>query len=320
MHDRSDPNSLSNDRTNNLYEDPSGRIWFGAVNVINLWNPTSRTFTRYPNPAFPEANRAGVIGSDRKGRLWVSYSDGQLAMFDPSTGLFVNFDASDGVCGGVIDMENLDDGKVLLSGSGGLNIFDPDSVLNIHRAPPPLVITRMTINDSSVVPPTLVDGSGALPLSFEQNVIEMEFAALDIDAPQLVEYRYRLEGLEKEWAKPTGRRYVRYAGLRPGEYVFRRQGRIVTAANGLSRKSPRSEHRSAMVADALGICRIYDVVDWLHHDGISIANEATPPETACRNGALPIGTPCRVGQTEVPLLCQYFARIQNSAYVDTRTG
>ena len=220
VHDEADPHSLSNDRTNNLFEDPQGRIWFGAVNVLNLWNPTSRTFTRYPNPAFPEANRSSVIGSDRKGRLWASYSDGQLAMFDPSTALFVNFDASDGVCGGVIDMENLDDGKVLLSGWGGLNIFDPDSVLNIHRASPLLMITRMTINDSSVVPPTLVDGSGALPLSFEQNVIEMEFAALDIDASWLVEYRYRLEGLEKEWVKPTGRRYVRYAGLRPGEYMF----------------------------------------------------------------------------------------------------
>jgi signal transduction histidine kinase/DNA-binding NarL/FixJ family response regulator len=221
VHDRSNPNSLSNDRTNNLYEDRSGRIWFGAVNVINLWNPTTRTFTRYPNPAFPEANAAHVIGSDRKGRLWVSYGDGQLSMLDASTGLFVNFDVSDGVCGYVVDMENLDDGKVLLSGSSGLNIFDPDSVLRNHRAAPPLVITRMSINDVSVVPTTMLHGSGSLPLSFDQNVIELEFAALDIDAPQLVEYRYRLEGLEKEWVEPKDRRYVRYPGLRPGEYQFR---------------------------------------------------------------------------------------------------
>ena len=55
----------------------------------------------------------------------------------------------------------------------------------------------------------------------DQNVIELEFAALDIDAPQLVEYRYRLEGLETEWVELKGRRYVRYPGLRPGEYRFR---------------------------------------------------------------------------------------------------
>ena len=54
-----------------------------------------------------------------------------------------------------------------------------------------------------------------------QNVIELEFAALDMDAPQLVEYRYRLEGLETEWVELKGRRYVQYPGLRPGEYRFR---------------------------------------------------------------------------------------------------
>jgi signal transduction histidine kinase/DNA-binding response OmpR family regulator len=118
-------------------------------------------------------------------------------------------------------MENIEDGRVLLTGSGGLNLFDPDSVLQNRRATPPLAITRMSINDRPVVPASPVDGSGTLPLSYHQDVIELEFAALDIDAPQLVEYRYRLEGLENEWVEPKGRRFVRYPGLRPGEYVFR---------------------------------------------------------------------------------------------------
>lgn len=234
VHDRFNPNSLSNDRTNNLYEDESGGIWVGAVGVLNLWNSTSRTFTRYLNPAFPEANSTGVIGSDRKGRLWVSYGAyyvGGLAMFNPATGQYVNFDWSDGVCTGAFDMENLDDGKVLLCGGTGLNIVDPDSVLDTRRAPPSLLITRMTINDHPVVPPVVSDTSAVrtppandsahLDLSHDQDVIEFEFAALDIDAPQLVEYRYKLEGFEKEWIEPKGRRFVRYPGLRPGEYVFR---------------------------------------------------------------------------------------------------
>ncbi|RPH77670.1 MAG: hypothetical protein EHM80_12075, partial [Nitrospiraceae bacterium] len=221
VHDRSKPSSLSHDRTLNVYEDPSGRIWVGAVGVINLWDPESRTFTRYPNPAVPEANSAGVLGSDRKGRLWVSYDSGELAMLDPSTGLFMTFDPSDGVCGGGIDMENLDDGRVLLTGSSGLNIFNLDSVLDIHRAPPPLVITRMTVNDVPVEPPALADSYSSLHLSHDQDAIEIEFAALDMDAPQLVRYRYRLEGLETEWVEPKDRRFVRYPGLPPGDYVFK---------------------------------------------------------------------------------------------------
>jgi signal transduction histidine kinase/DNA-binding response OmpR family regulator/ligand-binding sensor domain-containing protein len=253
VYDRSDSNSLSNDRTNNLYEDPSGRIWFGAVNVINRWNPSTRTFTRYPNSAFPEANGARIVGSDRNGRFWTSYGDGPLAVLDPRTGLFVNFDASDGVCGYVFDMENLDDGKVLLSGSRGLNIFDPDSVMRVRRAAPPFVFTRMSINDVPIVPTTIVDGSGSLPLSNDKNVIEMEFAALDIDAPHLVEYQYRLEGLEKEWVKLTGRRYVRYPGLRPGEYVFR-----------VRASSPRGEWPDQDIALAVSIAPPWWQTGWAY--------------------------------------------------------
>ena len=221
VHDRSDPRSLSDDRTLNVFEDPSRRIWICAADVVNLWDPESRSFTRFPNRAFPGANSAIAIGTDRKGRLWVSYDGRDLAVLDPATGRFTNFDPSDGVAGGGIDMENLPDGRVLLTGSSGLNIFDPDKVLDIHRAPPPLVITRMTVNDFPVVPPELVDGNSSLHLSHDQDAIEIEFAALDIDAPQLVRYRYRLEGLEKEWVELNDRRFVRYPGLHPGEYVFR---------------------------------------------------------------------------------------------------
>jgi len=188
----------------------------GAGNVINLWDPQSHSFLRYSNPAFPNANSVDVVGADRKGRLWVSYDGKELAALDPSTGLFINFDPSDGAAGGGIDMENLEDGRVLLTGSGGMNIFDPDSILDIHRTPPPLVLTRMAINDRPVVLPASAGGSDALRLSYDQDVIEFEYAALDIDAPQLVEYRYKLEGLEKEWVASEARRYVRYAGLPPG--------------------------------------------------------------------------------------------------------
>ncbi len=221
VHDRSDSRSLSDDLTFNVFEDSTRRIWIGAANVINLWDPENRSFRRFPNRAFLNANSAGAVGTDRKGRLWVSYDGKELAVLEPSTGRFTNFDPSDGVAGGGIDMENLPDGRVLLTGSSGLNIFDPDKVLDIHRAPPPLVITRMTVNDFPVVPPELVDGNSSLHLSHDQDAIEIEFAALDIDAPQLVRYRYRLEGLEKEWVELNDRRFVRYPGLRPGEYVFR---------------------------------------------------------------------------------------------------
>ncbi len=220
VHDPSNPRSLSHDRTRKAYQDPSGRIWVGAGNVVNLWDPATRAFTHYLNSAFTQSLLAGPIGSDRKGRLWVKYIGGSLSILDPSSGGVTNFDASDGVCGYVVDMETLQDGRVLLAGSSGLNILNADSI-DLHRPPPPLVITRMAINDESAPLPPLLNGSGSIQLSHTQDVLEFEYAAIDVDAPQLVQYQYQLEGHEREWVKPKDRRYVRYTALTPGDYIFR---------------------------------------------------------------------------------------------------
>lgn len=218
----SDPHSLSQSFTSSTYEDASRRIWVGAGNTVNLWDPATRSFTRYPNTAFSDQD-GNPVGSDSKGRLWIAYTpftSGYLSILDPSNGRFTNFAENDGLCDGITDMENLKDGRILLTGYAGVNIVSVDSV-NPDRTPPPLVITRMTINDETVVPPPLLKGSGSLHLSHIQDVVEFEFAAMDIDARGPVEYRYQLEGLERDRVKPAGRRYVRYTGVPPGEYVFR---------------------------------------------------------------------------------------------------
>jgi signal transduction histidine kinase/DNA-binding response OmpR family regulator/ligand-binding sensor domain-containing protein len=215
FHEPSNSQSLSNDHVRYTYEDAAGRIWIGAGNIIDLWDPDTRSFTHYPNPEFDKAIFADPIGSDTTGRIWVRFVWEGVSILNPSTGIYTNFDGSDGIMDN--DMESLPDGRIILVGWAGINIFNPDSI-DLKRTPPPLVLTRMAINDEPIAPPSLVKG---LNLTFTQNVLEFEFAAIDIDAPQLVKYQYQLEGLEKDWVSPQDRRYVRYPGLDPGDYVFR---------------------------------------------------------------------------------------------------
>jgi signal transduction histidine kinase/ligand-binding sensor domain-containing protein/DNA-binding response OmpR family regulator len=220
VHNASDPHSLSDDVTRVAYEDPTGRIWVGTGKGINVWDPAHASFIFYPNPPFDDALFALPIGQDAKGRVWIRYVSHGLSLFDPVKGRFTNLDSDNGLCGSPTDMQLLDDGKILLTGTTGVNIIHPDS-LDYDRRAPPLVITQLRVNDTLVIPLPSVVESHTLQLSYDKNVLEFMFAAIDIDAPQLVEYAYRLEGLEPDWIKPVDRRYVRYTALGPGGYTFR---------------------------------------------------------------------------------------------------
>ena len=220
VHNPSDRHSLSDNLARLVYEDPSGRIWVGAGKGINLWDPGTSTFQLFPNPSFEKSLFVVPIGSDTKGRVWIRHISDDLSFFDPADSSFTNFDPSNGLSGASADMQILDDGRILLTGTAGVNIFHPDS-LRYTRQAPHLVITQLVVNDSLVISPQLAGGSGAPRLAHNQNVLELTFAATDIDAPDLVKYEYRLVGLENDWVKPKNRRYVRYTALGPGDYTFR---------------------------------------------------------------------------------------------------
>jgi ligand-binding sensor domain-containing protein len=84
---------------------------------------------------------------------------------------------------------------------------------------PPVCFMNLTINgrfDSSFLPFTQ---TGTLPtMDYEQNNLAFDFAGLSFRDEDKVSYRYKMEGLDKEWSVPTSRRYVNYSHLAPGSY------------------------------------------------------------------------------------------------------
>lgn len=88
-----------------------------------------------------------------------------------------------------------------------------------NTVPPPACFMKLTINgrlDSSFQPFTQ---TRALPsLDYEQNNLAFDFAGLSFRDEDKVSYRYKMEGLDKDWSAPTNRRYVNYSHLSPGSY------------------------------------------------------------------------------------------------------
>ncbi len=105
------------------------------------------------------------------------------------------------------------DGRIWFPSSKGIIMIDPANVPS-NPKPPTVSIERVRINGREYRPdqePILEPGPGNL---------EFDYSALDYQAPQKIQYRYRLEGFESEWVDAGTRRSAFYTNLKPGTYRF----------------------------------------------------------------------------------------------------
>jgi len=116
------------------------------------------------------------------------------------------------------------DGTMYIGGVRGFNLFRPEEV-KPNPVPPPVAVTRFAVYNQSQA----VDLSGQTPiqLSYQQDFISFDFAALDFNQPQKNQYAYKLEGFDQDWIEAGTRPYASYTNLPGGDYTFR-----VKASNG----------------------------------------------------------------------------------------
>jgi signal transduction histidine kinase len=66
--------------------------------------------------------------------------------------------------------------------------------------------------------------SNDVNLSYRDNSLSFEFAALSYISPEKNQYAYKMEGIDSGWVQSGSRRYAGYPHLDPGDYVFRVKG------------------------------------------------------------------------------------------------
>ena len=136
------------------------------------------------------------------------------------------FDSSDGVSNAPVGLHAgsqviwSSDGKMWFQGfSGGASVIDPQH-LPSNKITPPVHIERITANGKTY------DASNGIRLPPRIRDLKIDYTALSFVAPEKVQFRYMLEGQDRNWREVANNREVQYSNLPPGDYVFR-----VTAAN-----------------------------------------------------------------------------------------
>jgi ligand-binding sensor domain-containing protein/signal transduction histidine kinase len=222
--DPDDPLTLSNDSIFSIYEDPVGVLWIGTWGSgLDRLDRETQQFTHYTEKDGLPNNVIYGIETDKDGNLWLSTNLG-LSKFNPRSETFKNYDVRDGLQNNEFNVGAHaagQNGKLYFGGVQGFNEFFPDQVQDNPTIPPVVITSFAKFNQT--VKKDLTDGEEIL-LSYRDNYISFEFAALDYNAPDKNLYTYMLEGFDQDWIQAGTRRYTSYTNLQGGDYVFRVKG------------------------------------------------------------------------------------------------
>jgi PAS domain S-box-containing protein len=160
--------------------------------------------------------------AERRGVIQVPASEVQPALDNPSHRvkyrIFDSFDGLPGTFAGRAATSSREviqatDGKLWFIASNGIVWVDPANI-STNALPPPVLIRSVKANGRQagsltnlVLPPRTID-------------LQIGYTALSLSVPEKVHFRYRLEGVDKDWQDAGTRRAAFYTRLDPGKYHF----------------------------------------------------------------------------------------------------
>ncbi len=197
-------------------------LWLAGGNGIQVYNwRKDSIITNYNISSGLPAMDVYTIKVDTAGRVWAGSSSG-LCFFDPAQKIWRVFNRMDG-----LQRDNLDrnifitaNNKIIVDQVNDFLIKDIKELVAPSR-PPILRITSVSINHEEYkdsLPPECIT---RLALQYDQNNIDIEFAAMDWLYPSKVIYFYKIEGLAANsgWvANPDCS--IRLIALQPGNYTL----------------------------------------------------------------------------------------------------
>ena len=214
-------------------QDPINVLWLGMNGGgLNRFDARTGDVTRFTTAdGLPNDVVYGVLSDDR-GRLWMSTNKG-ISRFDPRTKSFRNFSAGDGLQSDEFNRHAYckdENGRLYFGGVSGFNWFDTKE-LEEDTTPVTVRITGIELMNKPVHFGTEgsplarpVHLSEGMEIPYSSNMVSFSFASMEYAAPELHQYRYKLEGFDPDWIDAGTDNSAIYTNLDPGTYTFRVRG------------------------------------------------------------------------------------------------
>lgn len=205
---------------------PKKYLWVGTKAGMNKLDKQSGKCKHYQKEqGLPDNVVYGILSEDvsknKPTHIWLSTNKG-LCRFNLSDESVRNFTSSDGLQSNEFNSSSYyktRDGHMLFGGVNGVTVFHPDSLI-FNSNIPTTSIVKLHVNNKIYNKPL----NARISLSHDENLINIDFAALEYTNPSQNQYKYQLEGVDKTWVDLGYKNNVQFANLAPGTYTFKVMG------------------------------------------------------------------------------------------------
>ncbi|WP_373524496.1 ATP-binding protein [Aquiflexum sp.] len=216
----------------------TGSEFIVVSNNISAFDPITQTTREIISKNDLIDKEIKGIELDNQSGLWVTTNNG-IMYLNLKTNELTNFYENDGVQANGFNQYAIlksKDGNIYAGGNNGFNIIEPSQITLNDHLPPVKIVNFSVLNKDAKTKPAyleLEEGKNIdedyltkspsyqdeIMLKHDQNLLSIEFAALNFLYPEENQYAYMIEGVDKDWNYVQNRRFVSYSNLPEGKWL-----------------------------------------------------------------------------------------------------
>lgn len=223
-----------------LMKDSKGRVWLATKRGIKIFDSSRGRFSTLTLADGLSSDDVRSLAEDQDGYIWAGTSNGlNRIQYIPGDNnkqksIISTFDLSDGLTGMVFNPNAVytdRTGRIYMGTTTGYVAFYPRKI-PVNKTAPRARFTELLLSNEVIHPDDKKDGHLVLPrsivdldqitLKYNETNFTIRFSAFNFIHPEKNRYRYKLEGVDKEWietSRSTG--FASYSNLNPGHYVLK---------------------------------------------------------------------------------------------------
>ena len=232
----------SKDYITSIYQSGPNTFWMGTFGSgLMYWNEKTKEIKTITKKDGLPNNVVYAVVKGEDGKLWLSTNKG-ICSFHPKTKRIVHYTEQDGLMSNEFNIGaymKARTGELFFGGIYGFNYFKPNELNNITHSIS-VIFTKLKLDKGWQKPnekgsPLIVPiaKTSELELSYRQRSFAIRFQPSDLGNPEIVNYKYILQGSDEGEIVIGNINELRFSSLSPGEYELLVYARIGSGEWGL---------------------------------------------------------------------------------------